>query len=78
MPQLSVYPNPANNLVLVQGAPMKRIIVFDLSGRKVFEKDVNSTAESISVDGWPEALYVLMVLLSDDRAYFQNIVVLKR
>lgn len=78
MPQLSVYPNPANNLVLVQGAPMKRIIVFDLSGRKVFEKDVNSTAESISVDGWPEAMYVLMVLLSDDRAYFQNIVVLKR
>ena len=77
LPQLSVFPNPANSHIVVQGAPMKRIMIFDVFGRKVYDKEVNPYAESVSVsiEGLPNALYVLRVLLSDDTFYSQSILV---
>lgn len=78
LPHLSVFPNPANSHIVVQGAPMKRIMVFDYYGRKVREKEVNPYAESVSVsiEGLPDALYVLRVLLNDNTFYSQNVLVL--
>lgn len=78
MPKPSVFPNPANDHIIVQGTEMKRIMLLDVFGRKVFEKEMNPDAQSISVSlkGWPAALYVLRVVLRDDSVYSQSVLVL--
>ena len=47
---ISVYPNPANNYLVVVGAEKKSLRIFDSLGKLVLEKEITSKEERIDLD----------------------------
>ncbi|GHT03589.1 hypothetical protein AGMMS49525_08910 [Bacteroidia bacterium] len=50
--QFAVYPNPAKETVTIKNASGKTVSIFNTSGSKVFEKEVQSNEEQITVFSW--------------------------
>jgi len=64
-----VYPNPANKLITVETENTNirnaRIVLYDLSGKKVFEKQLNhsvSNKTNIKLDGLEQGLYLYKIV----------------
>lgn len=58
--RFAVFPNPARNKFNLQCAGMKRIELYDVLGRKVYEKDCDSDSVEISLEH--SGLYVVRVI----------------
>lgn len=58
--QLLVYPNPVNDVFQVKTLQtIKRIQMYDLSGRLLYEKTVENKEVSIDVSNYPSGIYLL-------------------
>jgi len=53
---------------------MQNITIFDMTGRVVMSKDVNSNFETISAEGFAKANYMVRIA-TDDGIVVKNIVV---
>lgn len=59
---VSVYPNPANNYVVIDGASGAELQVYDLSGRPVYKQEVLETEnETINISGWDKGIYLFSI-----------------
>jgi chromosome segregation ATPase len=56
-----IYPNPAKEVVTVNNASGKAVSIFNNSGIKVFEKEVQSDEEQISVASWQKGIYFVRI-----------------
>jgi hypothetical protein len=54
----SITPNPATNVVTVQGSQVENIVVIDLNGKRVLQ---NTNSRSIDVSGLPAGIYQVQV-----------------
>jgi hypothetical protein len=75
--ELKVYPNPANDFVIVDvsgTASNKQIVMYDITGRIVLQKNsnVNTTQETIDISKLPVGLYKL-IFKSDDQALTKSL-----
>ena len=63
MNKISIYPNPAQDIIHFefQDNSIKNIIVFGISGKKLFEKRCNSKTEKINITGFNKGLYFVSV-----------------
>ncbi|KAB2916237.1 MAG: T9SS type A sorting domain-containing protein [Bacteroidetes bacterium] len=62
--KVEVFPNPANDKLFVSGEykyETTKVIIFDLTGRKVLESSLDNTGV-INIDALPAGLYVTQVL----------------
>lgn len=59
--QLLLYPNPAKDLVTFANLPLgeTQIKVFDLSGKEVFSKHINSETTTINTTNFANGVYLL-------------------
>lgn len=80
--ELNIYPNPASNQVNIDlnkvDAKNAMLAVYDMTGRKVFEKQLMvSTMETISVENYAAGLYTIIVSNSKEVIAKQRVVVQK-
>lgn len=59
--QVAIYPNPAANTVYVAGLEKARVEIFDLGGRRVYEKTGADGVLEISVASFAKGAYVVRI-----------------
>lgn len=59
--QVSVYPNPASHTVYVAGLEKARVEIFDLGGRKVYERADAEGVMEVSLASFAKGAYVVRV-----------------
>jgi len=69
--KISIYPNPTNDILFIEGISNFDVIVFDLSGRKLL--DIAKANGSIDVSSLSSGIYMLH-LKSAGKTYIQKIV----
>ncbi|WP_318641178.1 T9SS type A sorting domain-containing protein [Flavobacterium ardleyense] len=63
--KLSVYPNPASDVVNISGADVKSVSFADINGRTVKSVNVNSTQATISISDLSTGVYMMTVETAD-------------
>ncbi|MEY4710134.1 MAG: hypothetical protein RIS28_1266, partial [Bacteroidota bacterium] len=60
---LNLYPNPANDLFVVEAKEMGNasVVVADMQGKVVFSGNLNAGALNMSVANWSEGVYMVSV-----------------
>jgi hypothetical protein len=58
---ITVYPNPAQATATIKNASGKTIRIFNPLGIKVYEKEMPSDEEQISVSGWTSGIYIVKI-----------------
>ena len=60
---MNIYPNPAIDRVVIEGSAMDMIVVFDLSGRPVYQSAPlgGKTRAEVNVAGFMSGIYVVQV-----------------
>ena len=60
---VTAYPNPGKNaLHLAFSVPADRIEVYDLTGRKVYEREISGNPSMIDTEDWPSGMYFWKVV----------------
>ncbi|MDR1848237.1 MAG: T9SS type A sorting domain-containing protein, partial [Bacteroidales bacterium] len=60
-----VYPNPAQNIVYVEGNGFDLIVLYDLTGREVIRLNANSNKTDINIAHLPNGAYTLRIMSAD-------------
>ena len=55
--ELRVFPNPASEVLRLEGEPGSRWSVLDAMGREVMQGTTRSDVEAVDVSGWAEGVY---------------------
>ena len=56
--EVTVYPNPANDVIFIKGNDVKRVEIYNTLGVKVISRDVNNS-QSIDMTGFATGMYFL-------------------
>jgi len=75
---ISVYPNPVKKLLTVEfsefGTESIRMSLMDISGRELFQRDVNQTVEHINMRGYSAGVYMLKIETTDGSIAIRKVV----
>lgn len=58
---LALYPNPANDLLTIQGVENADLVIFDILGKEVIRKSAISSVENISVSHLQQGTYIVTI-----------------
>ncbi|MBO4874319.1 MAG: T9SS type A sorting domain-containing protein [Bacteroidales bacterium] len=58
---VAIYPNPASSVMNVRAEGMQHICIFDITGRAVLEKEVNSDCEIVDVSMLNASAYAVRI-----------------
>lgn len=72
--EVEIYPNPAISVVNVSAEGLQQISIYDITGRIVFEKDVNSDNETIDISKFQRATYAIRIT-TDTGTFVRTLVV---
>jgi len=62
----TLYPNPAQNSITLNAAvPINKVIVYDILGQKVMEKEPNTLQDQLAIDSLNNGLYLIRVFIND-------------
>lgn len=70
----SLYPNPANTVVTVEAKDMRRVIIYDATGREVLFRNVNNDTEHFDVRGLENGVYFFRIETADNMSVRKCIV----
>ncbi len=71
---VAIYPNPASSVMNVRAEGLQQISIYDITGRIVFEKDVNSDNETIDISKFQRATYTIRIT-TDTGTFVRTLVV---
>ena len=71
---ISVFPNPAKNFVVVKADNITEINITDLSGKVVCRKKLNASEEKINVSIFESGIYIISVK-NDNSVYTQKLII---
>ena len=71
---VAIYPNPASSVMNVRAEGMQQISIYDITGRIVFEKNVNSDNETIDISKFQRATYAIRIT-TDTGTFVRTLVV---
>ena len=71
--EVSIYPNPASDVLHVSAEEMVKVAVYDMTGRQVYE----GNQQEISLTTLTDGLYLVQVTLSNGRVINQKISVMR-
>ena len=58
----SVYPNPGKDVLhIMTDEEDVSVVVYDLNGRKMFERQIQGNSTSIITENWPSGMYFLEI-----------------
>lgn len=58
---VALYPNPANDLLTIQGVENADLVIFDILGKEVIRKSAISSVENISVSHLQQGTYIVTI-----------------
>jgi photosystem II stability/assembly factor-like uncharacterized protein len=58
---VKVYPNPARNVVNIDGVDMTRLVIMNSHGQVVYQNDMPQQSNVIQTDGMSSGLYILKI-----------------
>ncbi|MBO6052059.1 MAG: choice-of-anchor J domain-containing protein [Bacteroidales bacterium] len=61
----NLYPNPANTVVTVDAKDMRRVTIYDATGREVLRRNVNNDSESFDVSSLENGVYFFRIETAD-------------
>jgi hypothetical protein len=70
-----IFPNPADEKLIVETQQPSMIIVYDLLGTKVFESITENTSHHVETKNWKQGVYLLKVEINQ-RVEFKKIEVI--
>lgn len=73
--KLNVYPNPASNLITVEGDGLASIIIYNMLGQKVDSRSAVSGKNDIHVADLPEGIYTLQVVNTNNQKSVRTFVI---
>ena len=72
--KIEASPNPSNGIYkLTSSSKMKRYVVFDQLGKKLFEKEIDSEIEWIDLSKYTSGMYYLIVNYPDGKVGKQKL-----
>ena len=71
---INVYPNPANDIVFVEGEAIVSVLLYDLLGNNLRSMDYNSS-KALNVSGLPKGIYILKLTTQDGRFGYKKLIV---
>ncbi|MDN4165647.1 CARDB domain-containing protein [Cytophagales bacterium LB-30] len=75
--ELSVYPNPVNDRLMIDSKmPLRLVQVIDASGRKILEEERASTQIQVATHSWKPGVY--LVLLTDESGQTARVRIVKQ
>ena len=72
--EVEIYPNPTASIVNVSAEGLQQISIYDITGRIVYEKDVNSDNETIDISRFQRATYAIRIT-TDTGTFVRTLVV---
>lgn len=63
--EMKVFPNPANNVLQIEGLEGKLISIYDISGKLVYTNKINSDNFTIDISNFSDGVYSIKVLSGD-------------
>ncbi len=75
MHELKIYPNPANDVLNIEGNDIKRIAVFDLLGVQLADKEINDDQAILPTSNFAQGTYILKVEFEDGSVGYSRFVV---
>lgn len=66
--QWNLYPNPANTVVTVKAEGMRRVMIYDATGREVENRNVNGDTERFDVSSLVNGVYFFRIETADRMA----------
>lgn len=73
--ELKIYPNPANDVLNIEGNDIKRIAVFDLLGVQLADKEINDDQAILPTSNFAQGTYILKVEFEDGSVGYSRFVV---
>jgi hypothetical protein len=58
-PFLEMYPNPASDVLFMNGPAGAPVVVWNAAGEKVITRILDGSQASVDVSGWPAGMYVV-------------------
>lgn len=71
---IDVYPNPANNYIIVKGDDIQNVEIFDMMGRKLISRDVEETSLMINIGTLKSGIYVIRCVDADNSVTIQRFI----
>ena len=71
---ISIYPNPASEMVTVNGDGIREVNVFNGLGQKVLQKNVDADHAAFSIKGFPAGLYIFSIMTTDGKNVLKKVV----
>jgi len=72
---LELFPNPATELLTINGAAGKNLTVFDIFGKKILEKPLINPTETIDLRSFVKGIYLLQFAQSNGKIEVRKIAV---
>ena len=60
-PEISIFPNPASDMIRIDGFERARVSIYTVSGARVLVREHYTGGESIRLDDLPEGLYIVRI-----------------
>ncbi|HQQ51452.1 MAG TPA: T9SS type A sorting domain-containing protein, partial [Spirochaetota bacterium] len=76
---INIYPNPVNNILFISGLSdaKNELVVYDIYGRLIIEKQTNGTNGSIDVSSLSDGVYNLRIKNEAGEYFKKRFVVIK-
>jgi hypothetical protein len=74
--RVSLYPNPANNMVTLENLPHgeTHIKVFDITGKEMFSTNSNTAIETIDTTNFTNGMYLVRIAHNGNLAHKKLVV----
>ncbi|MBE6335471.1 MAG: T9SS type A sorting domain-containing protein [Lentimicrobiaceae bacterium] len=69
-----IYPNPANNFVVVEGDDIQEVELYNIMGVKLYSQEVENSKIVMDLDDVSNGMYLIRILDSDAKVYTKKIV----
>ena len=75
--QIKIFPNPANDVLILNTGDLKNIQIelFDISGRKLLQKKLNSSQENVDVSSFANGVYICTITSNNQTVKREKIVI---
>lgn len=71
-----VYPTPANDKLNIQGSLKNaRVVITDVSGRKMVNEMLQDDSRSFDVSNWPSGIYFANIITANHTSYLKRVMV---
>ena len=69
-PSVSIFPNPATDMFIVEAENLERITVYDIAGKTILDSPVAGNS-SINVSEWKSGLYYVLCVVNGNPVYLK-------